>query len=69
MKLIFCEKSDAQISGFAAVKKAFLKKKFLKLTCTDKIYKTVCGNVFENKWVSRYLTFGDFLVPKSCSSP
>ena len=23
---------------------------------------------FKNKWVSRYLTFGDFLVPKNCSS-
>ena len=24
---------------------------------------------FKNKWVSRYLTLADFLVPKNCSSP
>ena len=51
IKLFLEEKNDAQISGFAVVKKApspwkknFLKKKFFQLICTDKIYKTVCGN-------------------------
>ena len=48
------EKNEAQISGFAVVKKGpspwkkiFSKnKKFFQLICTDKTYKTVCGNFF-----------------------
>ena len=48
------EKNEAQISGFAVVKKRskslkkkfFKKKKFFQLICTDKTYKTVCGNFF-----------------------
>ena len=47
----FLEKNDAQISGFADVKKVpspskkkFLKKKFFQLICTDKTYKRVCRN-------------------------
>ena len=51
MKSFFEEKSDAQISGFAVVKKApspskknFLKKKFFQLIWSGKIYKTVRGN-------------------------
>ena len=39
MKLIFCGKNEAQISGFAVVKKA-LKKKILPAY----FFKTVCGN-------------------------
>ena len=31
------------------------------------IFKMVCG-IFFNKFVSRYLSFGYFKVPKSCSS-
>ena len=48
------EKNDAQISGFAVVKKAlspwkknFLKKEFFHLICTDKIYETMCGIFFK----------------------
>ena len=58
------EKNDAQVSGFAVVKKApspwkknVLKKKNLIAYWIDK-----------NKWVSRFLTFGDFSGPKKCSS-
>ena len=54
------DNNDAQISGFAVVKKAFLEKKLFQLIYTDKTYKMVCGNFLKNKWVSRYLTFGDF---------
>ena len=28
-----------------------------------------CVEIFLHKWVSRYLTFGDFTVPKNFSSP
>ena len=44
------EKNDAQISRVAVVKKApspsnfFFQKKSFQLICTDKTYKTVCGN-------------------------
>ena len=45
------EKNEAQISGFAVVKKApnslkifFSKKKFFQLICADMIFKTVSGN-------------------------
>ena len=45
------EKNDAQVSGFAVVKKApspwkknIWKENFFQLLCTDKIYKTVGGN-------------------------
>ena len=50
-KLIFCGKNDAQVSGFAVVKKAsspwkkiFPKEISFKLICTDKTFKTVRGN-------------------------
>ena len=55
------QKNDAQLSGFAVVKKApsqwkkrFLKKKF--------------PAFFVNIRNLRYLTYGDFTVPKNCSS-
>ena len=47
------EKNDAQNSDFAVAKKGpsswkkiFLKKKSFQLICTDKTYKTVCGNFY-----------------------
>ena len=70
------EKNDAQISGFLVVKKApspwkkcFSKKKSVQLICADTIFKNGMRKFFWNKWVSRYLTFGDFMVLKNCSSP
>ena len=51
MKLIFATKNDLQIGGFAFVEKSpticdffFFEKKFFRLNCADKIFKTVCGN-------------------------
>ena len=48
------EKNEAQISGFAVVKKApspcknfFSKKKFFQLICADTIFKMVCGKFFK----------------------
>ena len=59
------EKNDAQISGFAVLKKApshwkkiKKKKKLFQLICTD-LQKGV-WKFFKNKWVLKYLTFGDF---------
>ena len=43
------------------------KKKKKKKNCKYKISKTVCRNFLKDKWVSRYLTFGDFSVPENCS--
>ena len=47
-------KNGAQISGFSVVKKApsleknvFRKKKSVQPICADKIFKTVCGNLFK----------------------
>ena len=42
------------------------KKKILQLICADIVFKMVCGNLF--KEVLRCLSFGDFKVPKNCSS-
>ena len=68
-------KNEAQISGFVVVKKAPIplkkilqKKKFFQLICADMIFKMVSGYSFLNKWVSRYLCFSDFNVPKNCTS-
>ena len=45
MKLIFCGKNEAQISGFAVVKKALKKKIFFrKKILPAYFFKTVCGN-------------------------
>ena len=67
------EKNEAQVSGFAVAKinllnKFFSKKEFFQLMCADMIIKTLCGIFFKNKWMSRYLSFGDFTVPKKCYS-
>ena len=69
------EKNEAQISSFAAMEKApslskklFCKKNpsslFVQIRPTKR-----CVDFFKNKWVSRYLTFGDYSVPKNCSLP
>ena len=60
------------MNGFAVAKKAPIhrkikKKKKKKKNCKYKISKTVCRNFLKDKWVSRYLTFGDFSVPENCS--
>ena len=62
------------MSGFAVVKKApnhwqkyFLKKNFFILFVQIRSSKR-CSEFFKNKWVSRYLTFGDFTDPEDCSS-
>ena len=46
----------------------FREKNFFQLICADIIFKTVCGIFFLNKWVSSYLSFGVFKVPKNGSS-
>ena len=68
------EKNGAQISGFAVTekppspsKKKFSKKKFFQLIFVD-ILQSGGRKFFLNKWVSRYLSLGDFKVPKNCSS-
>ena len=69
-KLFFCWKNDAQISRVAVVKKApspwknLFSKRFFQLICADMISKTLCGNIL-SKLFSRYLSFGDFTVPKN----
>ena len=69
------EKNEVQISGFAVAKEAQspCKKIFSKknsFTLFVQIYDLQNGvrNIFKNKWVSRYLSFGDFKVPKNSSS-
>ena len=46
MKLIFCGKNDAQISGFAFIRKLPAPstnwKKYFQRICVDQIFKTVC---------------------------
>ena len=51
----------------ALEKKFFEKKIIFEFICADMIFKAVCG-IFLNKWVSRYLSFVDFEVPKNGSS-
>ena len=74
MKLIFCEKNEAKISGFAVTEKApspwkknfFEKNIRLSYFCRNDLQNSV-RNFFKNKWVLRYLSFGDFKVLKNCS--
>ena len=68
------EKNEAKISGFAVVKKAprpwkkvFSKKNPAYLNKSD--LQNGARKFFKNKWVSKYLTFGDFLLLKNCSWP
>ena len=68
------EKNDAQNSGFAVVKKArspWKKSLFDKNILPAYLYRWDLQNgvrkFFKNKWVSSFLTFGDFSVPKNCS--
>ena len=69
------EKNEAQISGFAVVKKSSksLKKIFLeKKNCPPYLRRYDLQNGVHkfllNKWVSRYLSFGDANVPENGSS-
>ena len=41
----------------------FFEKKIFQLISADMIFKTMCAFFF-NKWVSRYLSFDGFNVPK-----
>ena len=76
IKLFFCGKDDTQISRVTVVKKAPSpwKKNFSKKKKNLPAY--LCGydlqngvrKYFLNKCLSRYLSFGDFTVPKNCSS-
>ena len=68
----FVGKNDAQSSGFAVVKKAPRKKNFL-IRNSSSLFVQIrstkpCADFFKNECVSRYLTFGNFQVPKNCSS-
>ena len=56
MKLIFCGKNEAQISGFAVVKKALKKKNFFSKKNSSSLFlQNGVRKLFKNKWVSRYL--------------
>ena len=73
IKLIFYGKNDTQVCGFAMVEKvpSPWKRKFKKILPAYLYRQDLqkgARKFFKNKWVSRYLTFGDFLVPKNCSS-
>ena len=67
-------KNKPQTSGFAVMKKAPTIWKNIKKKKNHPAY--LCGydlqngvqNFFLNKWFLRYLSFGDFKVPKNCSS-
>ena len=59
------------MSGFAAVKslkKIFFFFKKIKKFLPGYWPSKPCAEFLLNKLVSRYLTFGDFTVPKNCSS-
>ena len=68
-------KKWVQISGFAALKKPqvlekkIFEKKFVPAYFCRYDLQNGFLKIFLNKWVSRYLSFGDFKVPKDCSSP
>ena len=68
--MLFCQKNDALISGFAFMKKAPSPwKKFLKkiLQAYLSRYDLQNGVHILTKWVSRYLSFGDFKILKNGS--
>ena len=46
----------------------FRKKFFPTYLCRYDLQNSVVQKYFSNKWVSRYLSLGDFMVPKNCSS-
>ena len=68
------EKNEAQISGSAVVKKApspskkFFRKKILPAYLWRYELQNDVRKFFLNKWVPRYLNFGDFKFLKNCSS-
>ena len=68
-------KNDAQISGFVVGKKApspwkkiFSKKTILPAYLCRYDFQNSVRQLVWNKWVSRFLSFGDFKVPKNGSS-
>ena len=70
----YVEKNEVQISGFAVTRKAPRPwKKFFSKKNSSSLFVQIwsskrCAEIFLNKWVSRYLSLGDFKVPKNCSS-
>lgn len=68
IQLIFCAKNDASVSGFTHEKKFQILEnkveKSFQIICSDKVLKK-SANYFWNNLVSKYLTFGDFVVPKN----
>ena len=63
------------MSGFSVVKKTpshwkkiFIEKQCFQPICADKNLDNGVWKCFRNKWVSGYFTFGDFTIPKCCSS-
>ena len=62
------EKNDTQISGFAVMKKSSksLKKNIFRIKNPSSLFlQNDLQKMFRNKWVSKYLTLGDFTVPKT----
>ena len=51
-----------------SLKKIFFEKKFLPAYMCRYDLQNGVRKLFKNKWVSRYLSFGDFKVPKNWSS-
>ena len=51
-----------------ALEKNFFRKKFLPAYLCRYDLQNGVRKFFLNKWVSRYLSLGDFKVPKNCSS-
>ena len=68
------QKSDAQLSGFAVLKKilSYWKKFFWKKIFQAYLWRKDLQNGlqkrFKNEWISRSVTFDDFAVAKNCSS-
>ena len=51
-----------------SLKKIFFEKKFLPAYLCRYDLQNGVWKFFLNKWVSRYLSWGDFKIPKYCSS-
>ena len=75
IKLIFCGKKWSSNQWFCSPKKSSksLKNFFLSKKNSSSLFMQIwsskrCAKTFLNKWVSRYLRFDDFEVPKNCSS-
>ena len=71
----FWKKNEDQINTFKVTKKAssplkkmFSKKKFIPAYLCQYDLQNGVRKFFKNKWISRYLSFGDLKVLKNCSS-